>query len=149
MENYYAKLRPASLSFPSLVMYICSGASPMWIVLAFEWRKLSASISSKDKHLISRSPGIKSFLVASNRRLERLNSTGSVAKTICLESSKGYSKRDSRLGCLSFVSCYGSFFRMLNISSLYGSLNFFLSTACLSKMKREQSMLFLSFFFAL
>lgn len=61
---------------------MCSGAKPICMVLAVLCKKFKASKSSKDRHLISKSPGTISFLVASNTKLDKLNSIGSVANTI-------------------------------------------------------------------
>ena len=50
----------------------------MCIILALLCKKFKPSSSSRERHLISRSPGIISFFDESNYRLERLYSTGSV-----------------------------------------------------------------------
>ena len=105
-------------------------------------------MSSSDRHLISRSPGINSFFVASNCKLARLNSTGSVTNSKILGSSLGGSIKLSRLGCLSLARLAASFFRIAQISSFYVCVSFFFSRSFFSNMNTDTSMLFLSFFFA-
>ena len=82
VENYCAKFNPPNFNLPSLVIYRCSGARPMCMFLAVLCKKFKASNNSRHRHLISRSPGISSFLVASKTKLDKLYSIGSVANTI-------------------------------------------------------------------
>ena len=118
------------------------------IIFALFYRKFNPSSSSNARHLISRSPGIISFLVASNYRAAKLYSIDSVTYMRNFWSSMGCSIRPNRLGWRSFIRFCGSFLSILRISSFWFCESFFFSSCFFSKMNTETSILPRSFFFA-